>query len=227
MTAHTSATPQNSNRLILAILAALWTEAFAAAMLYGRFLGEDWPGTMLTVAASSGFLALAIIAGALRHRYGRFMLAGLALCWLGDLVGPRHFVAGSTAFLLSHFLFMAAFAGKPINSTRLWRAAVLFCASGVGLVCWLQPHVHGAMTVLVYAYLLVITAMVVMACGVSTGNPFILLGAILFFISDIFVARWKFVDSSSINALFCYPMYYTACALLAFSILREPDKPQA
>jgi hypothetical protein len=63
--------------------------------------------------------------------------------------------------------------------------------------------------------------MVVMAVGVSAGNPFVLAGAILFFVSDIFVARWKFVDTSGINALFCYPMYYTACVLLALSILRE------
>ncbi|OQB99469.1 MAG: YhhN-like protein [Candidatus Hydrogenedentes bacterium ADurb.Bin101] len=43
-------------------------------------------------------------------------------------------------------------------------------------------------------------------------------GALIFLISDIFVARWKFVDPSAINAFFCYPLYYISCALIALTI---------
>ena len=60
--------------------------------------------------ASTGFVAIALSAGALDSIYGRWVLAALALSWLGDvLLIPRSksiFLAGIGSFLLGHVAFV-------------------------------------------------------------------------------------------------------------------------
>lgn len=84
----------------------------------------------------------------------------------------------------------------------------------------------------VLVYIVAISLMAMFAAGVREGHGglLILLGAVAFYVSDIFVARWKFVDTSSVNAYFCHPLYYAACLMLAFSVLAygrgaDPDYP--
>ncbi len=62
--------------------------------------------------------------------------------------------------------------------------------------------------------------MVVAAVGSRPGAGYglIALGAVIFFVFDIFVARGKFVAPGSINTVICYPLYYSACLLLAHSV---------
>ena len=66
----------------------------------------------------------------------------------------------------------------------------------------------------------VLFVMVCLSSGIRMprGRTLLMSGTLIFLVSDIFVARWKFVDSSPINAFFCYPLYYSACSLLALSI---------
>ena len=40
------------------------------------------------------------------------------------------------------------------------------------------------------------------------------------YLSDIAVARGQYVASSAVNSWICYPLYYTACLLLAYSAWR-------
>jgi hypothetical protein len=62
----------------------------------------------------------------------------------------------------------------------------------------------------------VISIMVATACGTRHPNAVLLaVAAVLFYVSDIAVAHWKFVSDGSWHAFFCYPLYYPACLLLA------------
>ncbi len=83
---------------------------------------------------------------------------------------------------------------------------------------WLLPHVARRDLPLVLAYMTVISVMV-MASGVTAGTswPFTFTAAAIFYISDIAVARWHFVDADPVNRFLCYPLYYTACLMLALS----------
>jgi len=166
------------------------------------------------VGASVGFLLVAWSSGATTHRYGRWMLGGLLLCAAGDVLGPLSFVVGSTMFLVAHILFVTAFWAWGINYRHVAPALVMLVPGGL-LLNWLIPQVDESMRWLIVAYTSVITAMVITAAGT---HRLILIGATIFYVSDIFVARWKFVDHDSINAFFCYPLYYTACLILAHSI---------
>ena len=56
--------------------------------------------------ASTLFLAIAILAGALESTFGMLILLGLAMSWLGDVFlipkGRIFFVLGLASFLLAH-----------------------------------------------------------------------------------------------------------------------------
>lgn len=165
------------------------------------------------VAASTGFLVVAWLAGASRNTYGRLILAGLVFCWLGDVTGPYHFALGAGMFLLAHLVFVGAFVAYGLNLQACLRSLVLVLPSGA-ILWWLLPQVEPSMQPLVVAYTTVITAMLVTAGGTSR---LIFAAAVVFYVSDIFVARWRFVDHDSWNAFVCYPLYYTACLMFALS----------
>jgi uncharacterized membrane protein YhhN len=84
---------------------------------------------------------------------------------------------------------------------------------------WLQPHLPPDMRVPVRVYMLVIAVMVAAAVGtsVATGDLRIAAGAIAFAISDLSVARERFVRPSFGNLLWGLPLYYTAQVVFAFA----------
>ena len=202
--------------------AALLLSAASLAAAAGLSAGRLWRlpvGPLpLVLTASTGFLLAAVAAGAWRTARGR--LVGLALigCWAGDLVGQRHFVAGALCFLVAHLAFSGAFlsAGLRRLATLGWGSAAMVSAAVVLRV--FLPAVPAAEVPLVVAYVVVISVMVV-AVGASRAAPApAVAAAVLFYVSDIFVARWRYGFGGSLNALFCYPLYYLACNLFALAI---------
>lgn len=175
-------------------------------------------------AASTGFIAIAVASGAWDTPYGKWVLVALALGWVGDVaLAKGHstwFMVGLGAFLMSHLAYVAAF---QVHGLRAIAAAatlglLLLVAGVVGR--WLLPHVPRDMQVPVIAYIAVITVMVAAATGAtSDGAPWpVLPAAVLFFLSDLAVARDKFVTPGFPNRAIGLPMYYTAQILFAVSI---------
>ncbi|MCC6694330.1 MAG: lysoplasmalogenase [Candidatus Hydrogenedentes bacterium] len=201
----------------------LWTLAAVmglavAGMLAGRAAG--WPRPMVvtsTVVASSAFLAAALVAGAFRSRYGVLVLGALVCCWLGDIIGPRNFMWGLYAFLGAHLLFVLAFVSTKVNWRSCAYAVAALAIIDVLLMLWMLPNVPDTERFNVVAYTVVISSMVAAGWGARRANSWILPAAVIFFISDIFVARWRY-GGGWINGYLCYPLYYTACMLFAVSV---------
>jgi uncharacterized membrane protein YhhN len=82
--------------------------------------------------------------------------------------------------------------------------------------------VKGGMRGAVLAYVLVISAMVVLAAGAAgaSGDAAILAGAVAFYVSDLAVARERFVAHSYTNKIWGLPLYYGAQLVLALSVAR-------
>jgi uncharacterized membrane protein YhhN len=175
--------------------------------------------------ASTGFVAIALLCGAAGSVYGRWVLAALALGWLGDVLlirkgAERTFTAGLASFLLGHLAFAVAFALR--GQSLPWLAAgVAFAAvAAVPLLRWLMPNVPGPLRLPVRAYFAVISAMVASAAGASgaTGDPAYAIGALAFAVSDVSVARERFATKSFVNSLWGLPLYYAAQCILAASV---------
>jgi len=191
-----------------------------------HWLARKWDSAaryLFLVAASTGFIRVALFAGAGQHTYGKFNIADLGLCWMGDVLGPYSFSIGAGMFLLAHLMFVAAFVAYGLNRRRCLLSLVLIVPSGV-ILLWLMPQVDPPLRNLVIVYTVVITVMVITAGGTSR---LIFASALVFYISDIFVARWRFVDQDPFNAFVCYPHYYTACLLLAHSNLSDHNRTSA
>jgi len=172
--------------------------------------------------ASSLFIAVALANGATASGYGLLVLAALAFSWLGDLLlipdDDRVFRAGVGAFGLAHVAYLAAFALRGFDPLRAGLAALAAAFALAIAARWLRPHVPPDMTLSVNAYMGIISAMVVAAFGASAADPWILVGALLFYASDLMVARERFVSPSPWNPLLGLPLYYAAQLILARTV---------
>jgi uncharacterized membrane protein YhhN len=121
-------------------------------------------------------------------------------------------------------MYVVAFA--QVSPLRLWLSAGTVCVAAVstGVFFWLRPHL-GNMRVPVLAYVVVISLMLIGAVGVlragglrPEGQWMLFFGALLFYVSDLFVARQRFVTEAFLNRALGLPLYYAGQFLLAFSV---------
>ncbi len=174
--------------------------------------------------ASAGFLGLAITLGATGSRYGWLILIGLVFGFVGDiaLLGTARswFITGLGAFLIGHLLYVVAFLMTGVAAVPLVIAATAATGAGVVIFRWLRPHLPSAMIGPVIAYVVIISAMVATAVGATAAGAtgLILFGAIAFYLSDLAVARNRFVAPGAVNRYWGLPLYYLAQLLLAWSV---------
>lgn len=199
---------------------------FAVAVLLGGEARHHAPTVRLAKPlASTGFVAVAVAAGALEGgAYGLAILGALALSWVGDvcLLSRRNvwFLAGLGAFLLGHVAFGAAFVARGVQWAWVLGAAVLLAVPALVVRRWLVPYVPSAMRGPVDAYVAVITVMVALSigCTAAGGSRWIVVGAVMFYLSDLSVARDRFVRNELRNRLWGLPLYYGAQIVLACTV---------
>lgn len=174
--------------------------------------------------ASTGFLGVAVTAGALESPYGVSVLTALFLSWWGDvfLLGRsrRMFLWGLVSFLLGHVAFGAAFVIRGVNPVAGLATAAAALLPALAVWRWLGPHLEAGMRMPVRAYITVISAMVALSVGTSAllGNAWITVGAVLFYLSDLAVARDRFVVPGFSNRFWGLPLYYGAQLILALTV---------
>ena len=174
--------------------------------------------------ASAGFLWAALSQGALETHYGRAVFIALVLSWLGDvLLIPKSrlaFLGGLVSFLAGHIAFGVAF--WVLGCAWTMAVLALACMSVPAFLVgrWLLPSVSAGMRGPVVAYIVVITVMVALAIatGLHVESPLIPLAAASFFVSDLAVARERFVCSELANKLWGLPLYYGAQLVFACTV---------
>jgi len=207
---------------IICLLLTILTAFSLAGALYAQQLHLSNYSKLMLMVASTSFVLIALVASIkYKSKYGLSVVIALIFCWFGDFLGPYNFRASVVAFLLAHLGFIIAFWFHGIDKKKCLLVHVIFIFLSIEIVYWLLPFIPKGEQTFVIGYTVIITIMVILAAGTISRNVGILIfiAAVLFYISDIFVARWKFVNPSSINAFFCYPLYYTSCVFFALSIL--------
>lgn len=174
------------------------------------------------------FVVTALVQHPLSSSYFSAILIALVLSLIGDVClifmdSRKMFMAGLLSFLLGHVAYIVAFFPFIRIGAATWIGLCIFSAVGTIVFRWLRPNL-GTMKLPVAAYILIITTMVVCAVtllcnsGLSAaGRYLVLIGALSFYASDIFVARNQFVTDAYINRLIGLPLYYFAQFLLAVS----------
>jgi len=204
----------------------------AAVLLAGLLYCEKKEVLKAKLAVKTVLSSLFVLSAVIQpHPMGAYygcILPGLVFCLGGDvflaLPGKKMFLYGLVSFLLGHVFYgVAFFHTAGVNLWTLAGLAVsLIVSSGVYLV--LQSHL-GSMKIPVICYILVITIMVVGAWSMAgadelqwAGRLAAFAGAVGFYVSDVFVARQRFLKTDFVNRLIGLPLYYSGQFLLAFSV---------
>lgn len=224
---------------MLIILTAICA-ASCLALVAGEIRRSDKTRIVAKLLASLAFVMLGLealnVTGA-HAAYATWILVGLVLGAIGDaaLLGRSNaaFLGGLVAFLGGHVAYVVA-ASRAIAIDAWPAAAGIYAALPIGvgaiaLVGWLWPHLrgdHAPMRGPVIAYVLTIVTMVVAAIAVARGHALpapqrhlFVVGAALFFVSDLAVARDKFVAKSVVNRIWGLPVYYAGQLLIAWSLV--------
>ena len=135
----------------------------------------------------------------------------------------KAFLFGLVSFLLGHVFYVLAFFSVSQADSSLLIVILIISVFSTGVFFRLKSYL-GAMMVPVIFYVIVITVMVMGAGSVlldnslpGNGRVIVFTGALLFYLSDLFVARNRFVEKAFINRLLGLPLYYSGQFLLAFS----------
>jgi uncharacterized membrane protein YhhN len=206
--------------------------ALASILLAGLIIAEKHkrmgPILIFKTPLSILFVAAALIQQQPLEPYYQWVVAGLVFGLIGDvclaLKGSKAFKAGLAAFVLGHVLYVVAFFGLTRMSDWLNPGLLLILAVSLVVFWKLRPHL-GGMTIPVGIYITVITLMIAAAWIAflnpelnSKGAQVLLAGAFCFYVSDLFVARERFVTSQFANRLLGLPLYYCGQFCIAFSV---------
>lgn len=156
------------------------------------------------------------------------IILGLVFCLGGDvflaLPQDRMFLFGLISFLLGHICYVFGFFWIAQMGGLTVIGIITSLVIGLVIYRWLGPHL-GNMQKPVMAYIVVISLMVVAAWSLlgtsgqsDAGRWLVFLGAISFYVSDIFVARDRFLKKAFVNRQWGLPLYYLGQFLIAFSI---------
>jgi uncharacterized membrane protein YhhN len=204
----------------------------AIVLLFGLLYYEKKKDRILLLITKSSLSLLFVLTALLQPHpvpaYYHYLLVGLIFCLVGDvclaLPQEKAFMGGLFAFLIGHIFYILSF--SSLIQIDHWISAGLFIIFGLGalIFLWLRPHLK-SMLIPVLLYILVITVMASGAWAVFlkssfaiSGRAFLLAGSLCFYVSDIFVARDKFIKEEYTNRLLGLPLYYAGQFLLAFSI---------
>ncbi len=179
-------------------------------------------------ALSCLFIIAALLQTPYAQAYFLLIILGLLFCLAGDVLlelpHPKMFLLGLVSFLVGHLFYVMAF--FYIADSNQWTliGALLTAGSSAIIYIWLKPHL-GSMHLPVVIYIIVISAML---CGAWTtlgmsdllpaGRLLVFGGALSFYLSDLFVARERFLYPSYTNRIIGLPLYYAGQFMIAFSI---------
>ncbi|GGY47565.1 hypothetical protein GCM10007148_16200 [Parvularcula lutaonensis] len=199
-----------------------------SGLTVAEFAGARRAQSVLKPLAAGAFVTQALVAGALGSLYGGAILAALVLSALGDvLLLPRNrpfvFKMGMLAFGLAHGAFAIAFMlmdpTTGAGPVAPYAFAPAFALTVIAIV-WLFPKVSKPDRFAIGLYSGVIAAMVWSALLLAGGALpwWVGLAALMFAVSDLFVARDRFVKESPWNSVAISPLYFGAQCLFALSI---------
>lgn len=164
---------------------------------------------------SLAVLALVNIPG----RKGKLIGVGLLFSGAGDIIlqldGGKYFIYGLGAFLIAHLFYIAAFIRQPEISRARLPVPLVICVYGVIMGFILFPHL-GDMLIPVAVYLLIILGMGISAALGTTNHSLVVVGALLFIISDSLIAINRFLVPVPLSGFLIMTTYYMAQFLITY-----------
>ncbi|MCB1138597.1 MAG: lysoplasmalogenase [Leptospiraceae bacterium] len=189
-----------------------------------------FPGRMFLKAAPIWMLAGHVFL-TLKDRKGRLLLIGVLFGSAGDIALSTDyklsFVIGLGFFLIGHLFYISSFAYQwMFRPWKLLPAGFVLLLS-LGLSITLTPYL-GGLTIPVYAYVFVITLMVIFAIFRKPPNPAVWIGAVLFLLSDAIIALREFMKMEIPQvSILIMGSYYLAQILISEGSIEDDARQNA
>jgi uncharacterized membrane protein YhhN len=211
----------------VSLLWTAWLVAAACAVVdwYAVARGHRAIETWAKPATLVALIAAAALGGAPDTTAGRWLLLALVFGLVGDvfLLGrsTARFRAGLGAFLVGHLAYLACFVAVGLDQPLGAAAGGVVALGALVATRDVLPTVHRsdgpALSGPVAVYMLVITAMVVLAW--ATGDWLVSLGASVFVASDATLAVNRFVRALPGAAVVVMVTYHVGQALIVLGVL--------
>lgn len=163
-------------------------------------------------------------------KYPIMQFVGLVFAMLGDVILEVHFITGAVLFAIGHVMFFISYGMlEKFSYKDLIYGGVIFVPSLLFMV--LAPFFEYSgvgMEIVCVIYALIISLMVGKAIANvvknrSLLNIIIMIGSIMFFLSDLMLLLNVF-GGLPVVGIICLALYYTAEFLLAFAIFIYAEK---
>ena len=188
-------------RALLAVSIFCGVSYLLAPFFLAERIRDYWPVNALIKGLAVAPLAV-IVWRLLKGRDGKLLAIALLFSSLGDIFlalrNGNYFVFGLLSFLVAHLFFITLWIRhwpKPLATSGpqklLLAALILFLLT---MLWWMLP-VPG-LSVPVAVYMCVLTTMVMTAALADCKNNWVVIGAILFLISDTLIALSTFKQAS-------------------------------
>ena len=216
--------------LCLLVLGVGWFYYFTQFLSLEKPIRDSFKATasLLFVLCCLANLLMARRATALKKvRVYQFILfSGQIFACAGDIVLNFHFVGGAALFAVGHLLFLVAFFAIRKPQFRDFVLAVLIAGGAVCLLTFYPYFSFGNIKAVIYIYALIISCMLARGMSIALSKELdrcfrvtVLLGTLLFFLSDLMLVFHQFANGGPIFDFFCLLLYYPAECFLAISVL--------
>jgi uncharacterized membrane protein YhhN len=185
-----------------------------------------WLALTMGAVTSGAVTSGAVTSAATHPATGRLLLVAVLFSLIGDvfLLGRTavRFAGGLVSFLVAHIAYVAAFLAQGFHP--LWALPGLLVAlplgaiSGRRIVRAATREGGAALGGAVTTYMVVIVAMVATAGG--TARPIVLLGALIFLVSDTVLATDRFVGPRAHARIVVMVTYHLGQVLMVVGALR-------
>ncbi|NRA30352.1 MAG: lysoplasmalogenase [Parvularculaceae bacterium] len=183
---------------------------------------------ILKPAASLAFVTQAFVAGAFDSLYGTLILASLVSSAAGDVLllprdKPKVFQLGVGAFSLAHIGYVVALISLGLTQGAGPVGLVAFAIGGglaLASINWLGRQLAKEEMSQIIAYAALIGMMVSFALYFAGGAAawWVAPAALMFAVSDLAVARDRFITRAPWHAIIITPLYFGAQCLFALSV---------
>jgi uncharacterized membrane protein YhhN len=216
---------------------SLYILLFASLSLTGLLIGEFKQIFPLKAACKTltalSFIFFSYMFG-WESSYHILIFSGLVLSFLGDVFlipkNKKTFLVGLIFFLLAHVVYGFAFIPSRFPSFAFFLISLIPIGGSILFYRWIFPKLD-RFKIPVGVYLVVINFMLLASLAIflesgrstwgqmlSTRTGLALAGAFLFYLSDLAVARERFVQRSFINKLWGLPFYFVGQFMIAYSV---------
>ena len=161
-----------------------------------------------------------------RNFQDKLMLIAFFFSLLGDtflmIKGEKYFMFGLGSFLITHLFYIFVFSRNKLKMNLLTRISFLIF-SGIMLLI-LKDNVNKSLLIPIIIYMITITIMAISASE-RNSNPdsyrLVLMGAILFVLSDTLIAIDRFVVPIPFQTFLIMGTYVLAQYLIAVGFLKR------